>query len=114
MNLKKWVKRIKYRNQYKIIKKYNANGNFISYDCIVNENTILEGRNKVTSANVLSSQIGFGTYIGSGFLPHCKIGRFCSISYNVSVEPSTHALDFVSTYPGFYNDKYFPYNAWGG
>ena len=74
----------------------------ISTHCISNNQTQLEGYNKIGRVDIRSSIIGFGTYILSGQLPKAKIGRFCSIGSNVVVITATHPIDFVSSFPGFY------------
>ena len=74
----------------------------ISRFCHANKDTVLEGKNKIGAVNLISSCVGLGTYIVSGELPNCKIGRFSSIGHNVKVLPSSHPIDFVSTFPGFY------------
>ena len=43
--------------------------------------------------------IGKYTYINSGFIYSCWIGKFCSIGHNVSIGPGEHWVDRVSTFP---------------
>ncbi|WP_162026091.1 MULTISPECIES: CatB-related O-acetyltransferase [unclassified Lentimonas] len=67
---------------------------------------IFEGRSKIYPlANVRSSKIGFGSYIGPrSFLPSSHIGRYCSIGPDVMLLPGTHPLDGrLSTHPCFYS-----------
>lgn len=76
----------------------------ISSTVIIDNNTRLEGENFVGShVNIKNTVVGYATVIGNNTsLPSSKIGRFCSIAQNVHVQSSTHALDAVSTYPGFF------------
>ena len=69
------------------------------------ENAVLESENVILDgADISGSQIGSATVIGpNSNLINCKIGRFCSISWGVTVVNATHPLDMVSTYPGFFN-----------
>ncbi|WP_062742812.1 CatB-related O-acetyltransferase [Erwinia persicina] len=57
------------------------------------------------NAVVLNSNIGRGTYIGSGsLLKGCKIGRFCSIAPDVKIVTGNHPTSgFISTHPMFYS-----------
>jgi acetyltransferase-like isoleucine patch superfamily enzyme len=50
------------------------------------------------------SSIGKGTYIGTNTkIYECSsIGSFCSISHDVKIGLSNHALDYISTSPLFY------------
>ena len=90
------------RKSYRLIKKLNAQGNSVTFDCTVSERTLLEGRNKVKKSVVNDSEIGYLSYIGQGsFLPKTKIGRYTSIAFNVVVEPGTHSTDIVSSHPFF-------------
>lgn len=65
-----------------------------------------EGCNKIHEyTNVMNSQIGWGTFIGTHCsLPNSIIGRFCSIGHNIRVIYTTHpSRKFVSTSPSFYS-----------
>jgi len=78
----------------------------ISSSILLNLQTKFEGNNVIhPNCNILSSSIGFGTYMGSNCeLPNIEIGRFCSISANVKVLPYTHPTKtFVSSHPSFYS-----------
>lgn len=78
----------------------------ISSSILLNLRTKFEGNNVIhPNCNILSSSIGFGTYMGSNCeLPNIEIGRFCSIAANVKVLPYTHPTKtFVSIHPSFYS-----------
>lgn len=98
--------------QYKLLKRINKKGNNIAYKANINEATIFEGRNNIGKVDLVNSKIGFATYIRSGSLKNCKIGKYCSISENVRVVDSTHSYNFVSSFPGFYSSQndLFPFN----
>lgn len=69
----------------------------------ISKETELEGHNKLLYCDVTSSFIGFGTYIQRGsFLPHSRVGKFCSIGKNVRIVYFSHPTNKLSTYPGFY------------
>ncbi|ATB08876.1 CatB-related O-acetyltransferase [Escherichia coli] len=55
-------------------------------------------------AEVISSSIGRGTYIGGGCrIINTKVGRFCSIAKDVHIVSGNHpTTDFISTHPMFY------------
>jgi len=74
----------------------------ISFYAILNRKTVLEGRNKIGNANIKDSFFGYGSYIVSGNLSNCSVGRFCSIGNNVNIITANHPIHFVSTFPGFY------------
>lgn len=101
MNLPRIKKFFKNRNEYKILKKLSKN-NKISFQASVDKDTVLEGQNEIGQVSIKGSKIGFCSFIGSGELNKCLIGRYTSISSNVFVVANTHPLDRVSTYPGFY------------
>lgn len=80
-------------------------GNFVGMRSRVNKSTKFEGRCVIYEADVRFSEIGFGSYVGSGILRECSIGRFTSIGNNVNVISATHPMNFVSTFPGFYKTE---------
>lgn len=86
-----------------IFKKKNV---VISPHSYFNQQTVLEGNNRVGRASSVSnSLIGRNTYIGNNCnLSKCKVGRFCSIASNVKIIADTHPSSvFVSTSPSFYS-----------
>ena len=49
---------------------------------------------------VVSAKIGNGTYTGEFcIIKHCRIGKFCSISWNVSIGGANHIIDRISSAP---------------
>lgn len=82
------------------------NGIYLSPYSYFNNKTLCEGSNVVhKGANISSSSIGYGTYIGPGtLLSNSKIGRYCSIAGNIKVISATHPTSkFVSTSPMFFS-----------
>ena len=70
--------------------------------------TEIEGKNLVgRKSNLSNSTIGYGSYVGyCTNLPSVKIGKYCSISWNVTLIAGTHPTEnWVSTYPGFFSAK---------
>lgn len=70
--------------------------------------TEFEGKNLVgRKSNLSNSTIGYGSYVGHCTnLPSVKIGKYCSISWNVTLIAGTHPTEnWVSTYPGFFSAK---------
>lgn len=62
--------------------------------------------NVAPKAAIGGAVIGRNTYIGeNSIFTNCKIGRFTSISTNVSVISASHPVGFVSTCPSFYSVK---------
>lgn len=77
-------------------------------DGYISDDTVFEGSNFALSQTVLiRCRIGYGSYLGA----RCRfassmIGRYCSISDNVTVVAGRHpAHTFVSTYPSFYSKR---------
>lgn len=71
--------------------------------------TTFGGHNIIgTNSSILSSSIGYMTYIGNNcFLNCCEIGKFCSIGDSVRIISGTHPTkNFVSTHPAFYSVDY--------
>ena len=95
----------KYNNIQKKLKLEYPTCDIGSYASI--KNAKFEGANVIQNeVDVSNSHIGYGTVIGSKTkLTNSLIGRFCSIACNVHVVTATHPLNFVSTYPGFYNTR---------
>ena len=104
MKFQRIKKRLFNRKQFKIIEKANKSSNGIEFSCSLNERTIFEGNNRVGAAYIADTILGYGTYIGSGSLPKCKIGRFCSIAFDVVVEAATHPINRVSSHSFFYDE----------
>lgn len=54
-------------------------------------------------STVINTSFGRYTYCGYGCqILNAKIGRFCSISDNVSIGAANHPIDWISTSPAFY------------
>ena len=94
------LKRIKQR--LLIHKQRKKTNSVISRKCILNDETILEGHNKIGQVNISSCTIGYATYVLSGNLSNGVVGKFCSIGNNVRIVDATHPIDYVSSFPGFY------------
>ena len=71
----------------------------IGNDSVV-DNCFLEGNNSINRRNfILRSEIGKFTYTGIGTsIRTAKVGRFCSISWNVSIGGGNHPMDKVTTH----------------
>ena len=56
---------------------------------------------------VLNSKVGDYSYTGPWcMIFHCSIGKFCSISYGVTIGPPEHNYRLLSTHPFIYRSKY--------
>jgi acetyltransferase-like isoleucine patch superfamily enzyme len=78
----------------------------IAISANISRNSIFEGANRIYSNSSFSGEMGYGTYIGNNTnLINTKIGRFCSISDNITCRNDTHptGAPFVSTSPMFYS-----------
>lgn len=104
MDFNKWKRFFLHNKEYRIIKDWNLRDNKISYGCVISNDTNFEGDNKIGKVYLIDSDVGYGSYIGSGSLNNTKIGRFCSIAYDVFVEAASHPLNNVSTYSAFYDN----------
>lgn len=72
------------------------------------DNAKFEGKNLLAArSNLSNSVIGYGSYIReNSSLPRTRIGKYCSISWNVKLVAGTHpAKNWVSTYPRFLLNK---------
>lgn len=99
-----------YKNQQAHQKKVNeqfGTNVLVPYTAKFSDNTKLEGYNVIgDKCNISDSEIGFATYIGQNSIIHkSKIGRYCSISWNVEILAGEHPLNYVSTHPIFYSGK---------
>lgn len=81
----------------------------IASNAVVDDATFLEGHNCVYDGVAIDhAHIGLATYIGAhSNLTHCKIGRFCSISWNVEVIAGRHSMEAASLHPIFYSNRNF-------
>lgn len=106
MGIKTFAIKIFYLKKRRKLAKQFPNSR-INYTTILNNETKLEGYNVIYShCNLCDTSVGICTSIGhNNYLANCSIGKFCSIASNVSVQPYTHPIDFISTYPGFFNTK---------
>lgn len=99
----------KYINKLKIIisiRKYNKKNNcYIStYNINCNQldkigEEVRIGRGCTFCDKNGHIEIGDYTYINSGYIYCCKIGKFCSIGNNVSIGPGEHFFNKLSTFP---------------
>jgi virginiamycin A acetyltransferase len=55
-------------------------------------------------------EIGYQTYINpQSDIRHCKIGRYCSIANGVTISPSRHPIDWLSTHPSIARKSSVPF-----
>lgn len=59
----------------------------------------LIGKRCVFPDTVAKVEIGSYTYINSGYIYGCNIGKYCSIGQNVSIGPGEHWTNRISTFP---------------
>lgn len=76
----------------------------ISLDANIRKSSLESHIAVLGDAEIISSTIGRGSYIGSGCrLTNTKVGRFCSIAKDVHVISGNHPTSgFISTHPMFY------------
>ena len=91
---------------YVAIQKYNKN-----HQCYIVTNKIRMKQISGIADHVLLEKdcifadpngeitIGSYTYINSGYIYNCKIGKYCSIGHNVSIGPGEHWTNRLSTFP---------------
>lgn len=93
----------KNHRKHKMLLRLFPNSN-VSISCFYNGISKLEGNNVICDgADIRNSSVGFASVIGKRTnLKNCTIGRFCSISSDVHVQPFTHPTTFVSSYPSFF------------
>ena len=76
----------------------------ISKAANVTVSSSFEGNNFIGRNSSFTGKMGVGSYIGSNCHISAKIGRFCSVSDNVTTVNGLHPTkDFVSTHPAFYS-----------
>lgn len=96
--MKKFIKRVilKLKNRGKNVK--------IASNANVSVSSAFEGNNYIGNNSSFAGVMGIGSYIGSNCRVSAKIGRFCSVSDNVTTVNGLHpAKDFVSTHSAFYS-----------
>lgn len=67
------------------------------------ERSILEGGNYINRRDMFSHvQMGKYSYTGyNNILRHIRIGRFCSLAWNISIGGGNHGIITGSTYPAY-------------
>lgn len=99
-------------NKFNILKKIiwlkmnkNFSGNISFYSVIENKNHFSQKNNIGYKTVISNCYLGYGTYVGDfSRMYSSKIGKYCSISRNVSIVLGKHPTrKFVSTYPAFYS-----------
>ena len=77
---------------------------FVDFTAKITDTKFEGGTTVLKCTNLNNSTIGYGTIIGENCVfPNCIIGRFCSIASDVHVVYAKHPLNWVSSYPGFYD-----------
>lgn len=95
--LKNIVKRTIFRFRYR--------GTIIHKTCKFSYSSFFEPMTQLHAHSSFHGSIGMGSYIGEGTKLSARIGRFCSISNNVSCNYGVHPYEepFVSTSPCFFS-----------
>lgn len=81
------------------------NSNLSEYDSVGDQSIVdtsqFEERVTIGRRNIIThSKIGCGTYTGDfTIIKYCDIGRYCSISCDVSIGGANHPMDRLSTAP---------------
>lgn len=85
----------------------------IGQKCIVGDfgrvtNSVMVGYNRLERSSLLYySELGLGSYIGSNsVIMHSTVGKFCSISWGVTIGPANHDYSKLTTHDFLYNDFY--------
>lgn len=87
-------KNIQLRNKAKFVEKV-----------VINDSSFFEGGNTIyNNTVVLSSNIGYGTYIGeSCYINCCNFGRYCCVGPYVKTAIGSHPTrNFASVHPAFF------------
>lgn len=72
-------------------------------DTKLNDYVVINRRNYITSTS-----IGMGTYTGHNVtIKNAKIGKFCSLSWNISIGGKNHDYEATSTYPAYHWRRIF-------
>lgn len=94
-------------NNCRVVNTTLANNATIGDDSRVFNSSLEEFVHIQRGALMYSTDIGRYTYTGRSFTSwHCKIGRFCSISWNVSIGGANHDYERVTTHSFLYADDY--------
>lgn len=107
------VKNVKGKDSSKIYKECRVDNSCLGYNTIIADyskvsNCILEN-NVILQRNsmIFSTEIGEYTYTGRNFTAwHCKIGKYCSISWNVSIGGANHDYERVTTHAMLYSNDF--------
>lgn len=85
----------------------------IESDCIVGDfsrvtHSRLKGFNRIDrNCLVYHSEFERFSYLGSAsVIMHSKIGKFCSLSWGITIGPANHDYEYLSTHDFLYNDFY--------
>ena len=68
----------------------------------------LKGFNKIDRNSLIYySQFGLCSYIGiNSVVMHSEVGKYCSLSWGVTIGPANHDYEYISSHDFLYNDFY--------
>lgn len=96
-----------------IYKEVRIVDSIVENNCIIGDfsrliKSKLDGFNRVDrNTLVYFSELGQASYIGSNsVIMHTDIGRFCSISWGVTIGPANHDYNKLTTHDFLYNNFY--------
>ena len=77
--------------------------NSIIFECVLGQNVNIN-----RNVNAAYSEVGFATYINHNTtLRNARVGKFCSVSWNVSIGGKNHDYNNISQYPPYWWKKLF-------
>ena len=114
-----------YADKTAVLENVNAHGSAkVFKECMVKDCTLGEkssvgdfsrltdchlGQNVLVQRNALmfSTRMGTCSYVGKNFVSwHCEIGKFCSISWNVSIGGANHDYSRATTHSFLYSNNF--------
>lgn len=94
--------------KHKFIKRKVSPFSYIGNDCIINDKASIK-----RFCIIRGLAVDAFSYIGPGSqIQNCSIGKFCSLSKNVTIGAPRHPTNYVSTSPIFFREKNGTKTSW--
>lgn len=91
----------------RIVKSTLKNGVIVGDNSVIKETNLDENVRVQRNSMIQNSTIGSYSYSGMRFTAiQCKIGKFCSISWNVSIGGANHDYERLTTHSMLYDTSY--------
>lgn len=100
-------------NDVKVYEGVRIQDSIVLNNCIIGDfsritNSILNGYNRIDRNTLIyHSKLDYASYIGNNsMVMHSEIGKFCSLSWGITIGPANHDYTRLTTHDFLYNQFY--------